>query len=464
MQAVLSQERFRKAASFNESQLEKDISKFGKEIFSLLSADRPSAFGKSFWAHQIMNWSMSNPAVKANIFRLVDVLPALRSDAALQDHLIEYLDPVKSKLPWWMAVAVLLARLPLLRPIVAAFTKQAVKEMAGIFIAGADADQALSKLRALRARKMAFTVDLLGEFTTSENEADKYLARYLDSLDVFSGAFEGQEKIIPNHPAEASPVCISVKLTALYSQCSNLNFEKSVEVLSFRLSEIVRRAKKIPAQVYVDAEDSANNEIIYQTFKNVFGSEEFKAVRYPGIVVQAYSKDSKNIIEDLLQFAKKRAVPIAIRLVKGAYWDYETIISAQLGLPSPLLSQKESSDAQYEELSRRLLEMHHYVLPAFGSHNIRSLTHACCYAEAIGLGPKDFELQMLYGMAEPIARAFAAKGMLVRLYTPLGEMLVGMGYLVRRLLENTSNESFLRATFADGKDALELLKKPVFKG
>jgi RHH-type proline utilization regulon transcriptional repressor/proline dehydrogenase/delta 1-pyrroline-5-carboxylate dehydrogenase len=99
-------------------------------------------------------------------------------------------------------------------------------------------------------------------------------------------------------------------------------------------------------------------------------------------------------------------------------------------------------------------------LPAFGSHNIRSLSHACCYAEQRGLTPKDFELQVLYGMAEPIAQAFKSRGYLTRMYVPLGDLLPGMGYLVRRLLENTSNESFLRHTFFDSEEVSTLLKEP----
>jgi RHH-type proline utilization regulon transcriptional repressor/proline dehydrogenase/delta 1-pyrroline-5-carboxylate dehydrogenase len=99
-------------------------------------------------------------------------------------------------------------------------------------------------------------------------------------------------------------------------------------------------------------------------------------------------------------------------------------------------------------------------LPAFGSHNIRSLSHACCYAEHIGLSPRDFEIQVLYGMAEPIAEAFMKRGYLVRMYVPLGELLPGMGYLVRRLLENTSNESFLKHTFFDSDEVSTLLREP----
>ena len=167
-------------------------------------------------------------------------------------------------------------------------------------------------------------------------------------------------------------------------------------------------------------------------------------------------------MHEMLEFARKRRSPIAVRLVKGAYWDYERVISQQNQWDFPLWSVKESSDACFEHLSRILLDNHDVCLPAFGSHNIRSLSHACCYAESKGLSSKNFEIQVLYGMAEPIANAFAKRGYLTRMYVPLGELLPGMGYLVRRLLENTSNESFLRHTFFDRDEISTLLAEPLF--
>lgn len=255
-------------------------------------------------------------------------------------------------------------------------------------------------------------------------------------------------------------MCISVKLSALYSQTNVLNFDRSVAVLSERLTEVARRAKKYGALLYVDAEDTGNNAIIYEAFKRVFGSQEFIDFPYPGIVIQAYSKSSEQRVHEMLDFARHRGAPLAIRLVKGAYWDYERVISAQNHWDFPLWSKKESSDAHYEHLSRVLLDNHQLCLPAFGSHNIRSLSHACCYAEQIGLTNRDFEIQVLYGMAEPIAQAYMERGYLVRMYVPLGELLPGMGYLVRRLLENTSNESFLKHTFFDADEVANLMREP----
>ncbi len=414
-----------------------------------------------------MEWSMSKPEFKTNMFRLVDVLPTLRSGRAIASHVTEYLrEPgreISSFLGWGLN-----AGPRSLRGLVAASAvRVAVKNMAAQFIAGESPAAALKPLKKMRRQGLCFTVDLLGEFSLSEKEARAYVDRYLEALDVFGEEIPRWKEaaaLIPGHPGERSPICISVKLSALYSQCSVLNFDRSVAMLSERLSEIARRAKKYKALLYVDAEDTANNPVVYEVFKNVFARPEFLDFPYPGIVVQAYNKTSEGTLLDLLEFAQRRGAPVAVRLVKGAYWDHETISSQQNGWESPLFAVKESSDANFERLSRLLLDNTAHFLPAFGSHNVRSLAHACMYAQEKGLSSKDFELQMLYGMADPIAAAFTKLGYLVRLYVPLGEMIPGMGYLVRRLLENTSNESFLRHTFFDTNEVDALLEEPGFHG
>lgn len=445
---------------------EQEIIEFGRSVFKAIGQEQPSTFNKNFWTGKIMEWSMSKPEFKVNMFRLVDVLPTLRNSAAVASHVNEYLGKIGGEVSGLVEWGVNLKPNSIRAKITSALVKKSVEQMAQQFIAGENPKDALKQLKRIRSEKLAFTADLLGEFSLSEKEANQYVNRYLEALDVFGAeipSWNVAKPIIEGHPGESSALCISVKLTALYSQCSALNFDRSVSVLTERLSQIARKAASVKAIVYVDAEDSGNNPIIYETFKQVFGSSEFKSFSYPGIVIQAYSKSAEKTVLEMLEFAKTRGAPIAIRLVKGAYWDHETILSAQNNWESPLFKHKATTDANYEKLSRLLIDNRQYCLPAFGSHNVRSLAHACCYAKSQGLKASEFELQMLFGMAEPIAKAFSAFGYLTRLYVPLGEMLPGMGYLVRRLLENTSNESFLRHTFFDSHQIDALLAKPIFK-
>jgi RHH-type proline utilization regulon transcriptional repressor/proline dehydrogenase/delta 1-pyrroline-5-carboxylate dehydrogenase len=447
--------------------LNQRIIQFGTGVFADLEDTEPSPFDMRYWNGRLMQWSMSQPEFKVNLFRLVDVLPNLRTPEAIGEHVRQYLTEPAERMHPSLAWLIGLSDSTIGRALTAFFVKQGVHQMASLFIAGSDPKSALKTLKRLRRDGFCFTVDLLGEFCVCEREAREYQRRYLDALETFGATIPNSREgrpLMEGHPGELSPVCISVKLSALYSQTSTLNFERSIAVLSERLSEIARRAKAIGALVYVDAEDSGNNVIIYETFKRVFSSPEFIDMPYPGIVVQAYSRKAEERTLDLLNFARRRGSPIAIRLVKGAYWDFERVVSKQNDWDFPLWTEKESSDACFEHLSRLLLDNRDVCLPAFGSHNIRSLSHACCYAEHKGLSPKDFEIQVLYGMAEPIAAAFSSRGYLTRMYVPLGDLVPGMGYLVRRLLENTSNESFLRHTFFDAEEVSTLLKEPRFPG
>ncbi len=436
---------------------------FGESVFRDVGDFELSPLETRFWNARMMEWSMAHPDLKVNLFRLVDVLPTLKTPQAIADHVRQYLTEPANRLHPSLGWLVGLSASKIGTALTAKAVQIGVKQMASLFIAGHTPRDSLSVLRRLRRDGYCFTVDLLGEFCVCEGEALEYQQRYLDALSTFGSEMPNwveSKQLIEGHPGELSPVCISVKLSALYSQTGALNFSRSVDVLSERLSEIVRKAKSYGALVYVDAEDSGNNPIIYETFKRVFSSQEFIDFPYPGIVVQAYARNSEERIHDLLNYARQRGGPIAVRLVKGAYWDLERVVSSQNHWEFPLYDQKRHSDASYEHLTRLLLDNHEVCLPAFGSHNIRSLSQACCYAEHKGLSPKSFEIQVLYGMAEPIAQAFAKRGYLTRMYVPLGELLPGMGYLVRRLLENTSNESFLRHTFFEHAAVRQLLRDP----
>ncbi len=448
-------------------ELNQRIFEFGSGVFRDLEDYQLSPLEIRYWNNLMMQWSMSRPDFKVNLFRLVDVLPTLTTPEAIREHVRLYLTEPANKIHPALGWIIGWANNRVGGWCAANAVKLGVHQMANLLIAGQTPQKALPVLRNLRRRGFSFTVDLLGEFCVCESEALDYQRRYMEALETFGQALPNSPEgraLMSGHPGEASPVCISVKLTALYSQTGSLNFERSVAVLSERLGEIVRKAKTLGALIYVDAEDCGNNPIIYETFKRVFSSSEFADFPYPGIVIQAYARDSATVVEDMLNFARSRGRPISVRLVKGAYWDYERVISSQNHWDFPLFDEKRLSDVSYERLTRILLDNTDICLPAFGSHNIRSLSHACCYAESKGLTPKDFEVQVLYGMAEPIAQAFADRGYLTRMYVPLGELLPGMGYLVRRLLENTSNESFLRHTFFEHSEVAKLLKDPDHSG
>jgi proline dehydrogenase len=164
-----------------------------------------------------------------------------------------------------------------------------------------------------------------------------------------------------------------------------------------------------------------------------------------GVVMQAYLRESPDQLERVIDWARDsgRRPPLVVRLVKGAYWDHEVVEARQHGWTPPVFEQKAESDRNFEALTRRLLEGWPHVRPAIASHNLRSVAHAVAANRAAGREDRDLELQVLRGLGDDLAAALASHDMRVRIYCPVGDMVAGMAYLVRRLLENTSNESFL---------------------
>jgi RHH-type proline utilization regulon transcriptional repressor/proline dehydrogenase/delta 1-pyrroline-5-carboxylate dehydrogenase len=200
------------------------------------------------------------------------------------------------------------------------------------------------------------------------------------------------------------------------------------------------------------------------TLELVFGlleEEEFGLGPSTGIVLQAYLRESPEMLDRILTWAARNPgrPPLVVRLVKGAYWDHEVIEARQHGWAAPVFEDKAACDRNFEELTRRLLDARPLVRVAIASHNLRSVAHAIAYDQSIGGAPGDVEFQVLRGLGDDLAKALASVDVRVRAYCPVGDLVAGMAYLVRRLLENTSNESFL-AEQASGVPLEELLAAP----
>jgi RHH-type transcriptional regulator, proline utilization regulon repressor / proline dehydrogenase / delta 1-pyrroline-5-carboxylate dehydrogenase len=441
--------------------IEKTIFARGLEIFSLMEADTTSVFNKDWWYGRIMDWSMKNETFKTQMFRFVDVLPYLNSSDEVARHLKEYFSSQGQEIPsilgWGLGLGSLAPGL------MASAIRKNVTQMARMFITGETPEEAFKNLEKMRKEKLAFTVDILGEAAVSEAEAQTYQKKYLDLIETLAtkaASWSEVELIDRDHTGPISKVNVSVKVSSLFSQIDPMNMESSIQILMERLRPIFRRAKDLGVFINLDMEAYVYKDLTLKLFKRLMSEAEFKEHHNVGIVIQAYLKDSEKDLKDLIDWAKNRSGRITVRLVKGAYWDYETILAQQKNWPIPVFTNKKATDANYEKLSLIMLENEKCIKSAFGSHNIRSLAFALAHAERLKIDRRNFEIQMLYGMADPIKKALIKMGLRVREYAPVGELIPGMAYLVRRLLENTSNESFLRAKFSTNLSAEELLKNP----
>jgi RHH-type transcriptional regulator, proline utilization regulon repressor / proline dehydrogenase / delta 1-pyrroline-5-carboxylate dehydrogenase len=438
--------------------LQSDVVQRGTRIFELVDKHPERLFSKAGFYQRLMALSMHDERFKTQLFRFVAVLPSLRRSREIIQHLQEYFSDSNDGFSPLVGMGVRVARL--VPWISAPVLRWNVSEMARQFIAGRNPDDVIATLRKRQAQKIGFTVDVLGEAVVSEAEADEYSARYADLLEKL--ARETRDWTDPlGKNAELFPVVnLSVKISALYSQMSPAALADAIAHLGTKLRPLLRRARELGAFINIDMESYALKNTTLELFKTILTEAEFKDWPHAGIVIQAYLRDSEGDLRDLIEWGCARGTRFAVRLVKGAYWDYETTKSGQNGSNPPVFLQKPESDANFEKLTRLLFENNSVVTPAFGSHNVRSIAHAQAVADELGIDRSRFEFQLLYGMAGPIKRALVEMRYRVREYCPIGELLPGMAYLVRRLLENTSNEGFLRAKFAENVPAKELLRDP----
>jgi RHH-type proline utilization regulon transcriptional repressor/proline dehydrogenase/delta 1-pyrroline-5-carboxylate dehydrogenase len=441
---------------------------YGREIFARLHRGGVIPFGPSWWDERLMEWSMGDEAVKIQLFRFVDVLPLLHSPETITRHLREYFGEARENLPGWLTLG--LRWLPshgLLGRLLAKTAYRSAERLARKFIAGTNLTEALHAIARLRRRSLAFTIDRLGEATITEQEAEQAQADYLELINGLSrevNTWPAKDLIDRDDHGPLPRVNVSVKLSALYSQFDPIDPDGTSRAVRQRLRPILRASREQSSFVNIDMEQYAFKDLTLQIFEEVLDEDEFRDWPDVGIAIQAYLRDTDADLERLAAWAQRRGTQVTVRLVKGAYWDYETIMSAQMGWPNPVWGHKWETDANYERLTEFLIDNRRWLRPALGSHNVRSLAHALALAHARGLPPGSIEVQMLYGMAEPIKDTLVSLGQRVRVYTPYGQLLPGMAYLVRRLLENTANESFLRASFTEHVPEERLLRNPLEVG
>jgi RHH-type transcriptional regulator, proline utilization regulon repressor / proline dehydrogenase / delta 1-pyrroline-5-carboxylate dehydrogenase len=446
------------------NRVENRTQEIGQELFDCLSRRTPSIFHGRWWEDRLMNWAMSDEAIKVQLFRFVDVLPMLRDHASIARHLDEYFEVVRERLPWAARLGLdISTNNSVLTRALAWNARTNAARMARRFIAGSTADEVLKSVKRLRRSGYAFSLDYLGEAVISENEAERYQQAYLFLMKAISSTINELpvDDVLDNdHDGPIPRVNLSLKLSALDSRFSVTDTDGTSERVLSRLRPILRSAREQGVFVNVDMEQYHFKEQVLDIFKQVMMEDEFRDWPDCGIVAQAYLTDCDRDLKGLLKWVKKRATPVTVRLVKGAYWDYENIVAEYRGWPVPVFRNKCQSDDSFEQLTNVLMKNHQWLRPAIASHNLRSLSHALASAELHGVPERAPEIQMLYGMSDKQAQLFAERGQRVRVYTPFGDLIPGMAYLVRRLLENTSNESFLRHNFTELRTIEALMTSP----
>jgi RHH-type proline utilization regulon transcriptional repressor/proline dehydrogenase/delta 1-pyrroline-5-carboxylate dehydrogenase len=436
--------------------VERETQAIGRRLLAASAHREPFTLSPQWWQERVLDWATSDPEFRVKLLRFVDVLPALRSGRAVADHIRQYFS---GRTPALLHAGAELAGQPVFRPVVSKAVRQGVYAMAHRFIAGETAEEAVPRLRRLTESGVAYTVDLLGEATLSEAEADEYLDRYSELLRTLAEQAPGPSGGVW---AGVPRVNVSIKLSSLYSQFEPAAPDAVSRATRERLRPLLRLARELGAFVNVDMEQYRFKDLTHRVFAEALLEPEFAAFEDAGIVVQAYLHDAPDDIDRLKALALKRGAPFSVRLVKGAYWEEERIVASQNSWPEPVFEEKQETDANYEACTTALLAAWPHLRPAFGTHNPRSIAQAMAKAAAAGVPAEAVEFQMLFGMAEELRAAVVAEGYRTRVYVPIGEVIPGMAYLVRRLLENTSNQSwFMRESTAGSPE--EALAAPALR-
>jgi len=486
-------------ATLKDSQVEELTQKLGHEMFERMRGASPRCYQFAWWQERMLRICMQDEWFKVQAFRFIDVLPMMQTSRDVARHLKEYfvlpehaghghnghpghptaeadeaalreLDavPASRRLVEWVSRTMNFRRLDSPRArLMALAARKGSLLMAGTFIAGSNIQEAERAIVRLRRRKLAFTIDVLGEAALSGGEAEAYQQLYLDLIGQLPRHAAKWEPVplVDQADGEALPrVNVSVKLTSLYPGFDPIAPEAAKARAKELLRPLLRKAMEGGVHLHIDMEHYAIKDLTLDVFEELGMEPEFRDYPHFGIVLQAYLKDGDQDGARLIQYAQRRGTPLWVRLVKGAYWDSETVWAAQRHSPVPVWEQKWQSDACFERMTKALLSNYQHVRCAFASHNVRSLTHAMAVQRLLEVPGWAFELQMLYGMGDPIKRAGVQMGQRCRIYTPYGNLLAGMAYLIRRLLENTANESFLRQSASDDASEDELLDEPELIG
>ncbi|WP_071871744.1 bifunctional proline dehydrogenase/L-glutamate gamma-semialdehyde dehydrogenase PutA [Atopomonas hussainii] len=336
-------------------------------------------------------------------------------------------------------------------PVIRAAMNQAMKLMGRQFVLGRSIDEALKNGRSCREQGYTYSFDMLGEAALTQDDADKYLADYRAAI-----AAVGKAPQVGKAPRPS----ISIKLSALHPRYESAQHERVLSELFASVRDLAQFAREQGVGITIDAEEADRLELSLELFAKLLQDPAIAGWGEFGLVVQAYSKRAMPVLIWLTLLGRELQAQIPVRLVKGAYWDSEIKHAQVHGLPGyPVYTRKEGTDTAYLACARFLLSdaAQAVIYPQFATHNAHTVT---CL-QAMGQG-KRFEFQRLHGMGDALYDTVLAQtGQTVRIYAPVGAHKDLLPYLVRRLLENGANSSFVHQLVDPRVPVESLLQHPV---
>ncbi|HEY1070088.1 MAG TPA: bifunctional proline dehydrogenase/L-glutamate gamma-semialdehyde dehydrogenase PutA [Thermomonas sp.] len=347
-------------------------------------------------------------------------------------------------------------------PVIRLAVRQAMKIMGHQFVLGRTIDEALARSRKGEGANYRYSFDMLGEGALTTKDALRYQEAYRGAIHAIGRDYA------PHRAAGADAVfgapSISVKLSALHPRYEHAKRARVLDELGGRLLELAQLAKQYDIGLTIDAEETDRLELSLDLVFQVLADTSLQGWNGFGIVVQAYQKRAPFVIDHIVHMAGRLGRRIPVRLVKGAYWDAEVKraqVEGQAGYP--LFTRKQNTDVSYLANARRLLDAGDAVYPMFATHNAQTIATVHRMARAMR-GRRDFEFQKLHGMGDDLyAEVIPADRLDVpcRVYAPVGSHEDLLPYLVRRLLENGANSSFVNRITDESIPVEELIRDPV---
>lgn len=436
------------AQSLHSDTFQQQIESCGRQLTDAISSTSKTQSNHVNWLDQLIKRTTSDADFRVQALRFIDVLPSLKDDHALTEHLQEYFSSLQ--LPRFAEWGLKHSDTTWTTGIAAPTIRYTLRGLARKFMGGYKLHHAMSCISRLRHDQMNFTLDLLGEATISEVECEDYKNKYLEIIHSLADPINNWNEnslLDISHNSQSPKLNLSIKLSSLYSQISSAAPEQSINAICKQLRPILRSAIKHNTFITIDMEHYDFKHIVLGCFRQIIMEDEFKSWPHFGLAMQAYLKETYQDILNLIELLKTRSTPITIRLVRGAYWDYETVIASQNNWSCPVWKNKNDTDFNYEECLTLLLQSNQLIHTAIATHNPRSIAFTMALIDQLKLNNDQFEFQMLYGMADTLKPALIKLGYRLRVYVPFGETLPGMAYLVRRLLENSSGQSLLDSGF-----------------
>ena len=344
-------------------------------------------------------------------------------------------------------------------PVIRQAIMAAMRMLGGQFVLGRTMSEALKNSRTSREQGYRFSFDMLGEAAYTAGDAERHMGDYFKAIDAIAAAYPSGQASIFERPS------ISVKLSAVHPRYEWLKRERIMAELKPSLSDLIRHARASDIAVTIDAEEADRHEIMLDLFEQIVSSDDLKGWSGFGLVVQAYQKRAVPTLSWLIALARRLDRRIPVRLVKGAYWDTEIKRAQEAGLSDyPVFTRKAATDTSYIACARVMLAARDAIYPQFATHN----AHTLSAVEVLTGGKGDFEYQRLHGMGESLYALYhevkkpaAAVGAGTRIYAPVGSHEDLLAYLVRRLLENGANTSFVNRLADDEAPIEALIADPI---